>query len=113
LVGIVSQLSILRGWKRLLVLNEPTTLRCSTTKALVFTGIFVPIYVFAFTHNIPYFSILTCFSGACIADRLYWITIQKKIATSTQLDHLRIGMVISLGISCLVFIANALYYGAH
>ncbi len=108
IAGIVSQLSIIRGRRRLLTYGFPTKISCSLSKGAVFTVFFIPVYYLIFRDGSPFFSILTCFVGSFIADRLYWSVKVEEVKPDEQLKR---GVVVTMVLSILVFLVNYIYYG--
>jgi len=80
-------------------------------RAIILTGVFLPFFLIVRDFGLPTtFSIVSCFVGTALGDRLYWLFGSRHIGVCTRIDYLRMGMLVMLVSSAVVFAANLLYF---
>lgn len=103
--GLISQMSILRGWKRKIEKSVPTSRKCTIIKSTIFTLICLPLF-FAIYKQIPVVAILSCIIASYITDRVYWVFVNKHENTWQQIEFLRVGLWATLITSTAVLLIN-------
>lgn len=103
--ALISQMCILRGWKRKIELSVPTIRKCSILKSAVFTIICAPMFLFVY-NRIPILPLLSCILAAYFTDRVYWFFVNKKENIWGQIEFLRVGLWTTLITSALVLFIN-------
>ena len=92
---LVSQMAILRGWKRKIQLQVPTKRSCSFFKSLVFTLIFSPL-LFLNSKDYIVYAIISCISMSYFTDRIYWYYVLKNEEKWEQINFLKTGFRLTL-----------------